>query len=58
MLYLVTGSILLPIALHALIDLRSLVLIPIALGGAWGLDAPARGYSTGGAPRHSPGDAA
>jgi len=31
-LYLVTGSILVPIALHALIDLRSMVLIPIALG--------------------------
>ena len=33
-LYLVTGTILVPIALHAIIDLRSLVLIPIALGGA------------------------
>ena len=37
-LYVVTGSILAPIVLHALIDLRSLVLIPIALGGAWTLD--------------------
>jgi membrane protease YdiL (CAAX protease family) len=37
LLYLVTGSILAPIALHVLIDLRSLVLIPIALGGAWKL---------------------
>jgi len=41
LLYLVSGSILAPIALHALVDLRSLVLIPIALGGAWGLDTPA-----------------
>lgn len=31
-LYLVTGSILVPIALHVVIDLRSMVLIPIALG--------------------------
>jgi membrane protease YdiL (CAAX protease family) len=31
-LYVVSGSILVPIALHALIDLRSMVLIPIALG--------------------------
>jgi membrane protease YdiL (CAAX protease family) len=31
-LYLVTGSILVPIVLHTLIDLRSMVLIPIALG--------------------------
>lgn len=33
-LYLVTGSILVPIALHVLIDLRSLVLIPVVLGSA------------------------
>lgn len=33
-LYVVTGSILVPIALHALIDLRSMVLIPIVLGSA------------------------
>jgi membrane protease YdiL (CAAX protease family) len=32
-LYLVAGSILVPIALHVVIDLRSMVLIPIALGG-------------------------
>lgn len=32
LLYLVTGSILVPIVLHILIDLRSMVLIPIALG--------------------------
>lgn len=31
-LYLVTGSILVPIVLHTVIDLRSMVLIPIALG--------------------------
>ncbi|WP_309711725.1 CPBP family intramembrane glutamic endopeptidase, partial [Pseudolysinimonas sp.] len=31
-LYLVTGSILVPIVLHVVIDLRSMVLIPIALG--------------------------
>lgn len=31
-LYLVTGSIVVPIVLHVLIDLRSMVLIPIALG--------------------------
>ncbi len=37
-LYLVTGSILAPIALHALVDLRSLVLIPVAIGGAWTAD--------------------
>ena len=36
-LYLLSGSILVPIVLHALIDLRSLVLIPVALGGAWTL---------------------
>jgi membrane protease YdiL (CAAX protease family) len=34
-LYLVTGSIVVPIVLHAVIDLRSMVLIPIALGTAW-----------------------
>lgn len=31
-LYLVTGSIVVPIVLHALIDLRSMVLLPLALG--------------------------
>jgi len=31
-LYLVTGSIVVPVVLHAIIDLRSMVLIPIALG--------------------------
>lgn len=34
-LYVLTGSIAAPIVLHVLVDLRSLVLIPIALGGAW-----------------------
>ena len=34
-LYAVTGSIAAPIVLHALVDLRSLVLIPIVVGGAW-----------------------
>lgn len=34
-LYVVTGSIAAPIVLHALVDLRSLVLIPIVVGGAW-----------------------
>jgi membrane protease YdiL (CAAX protease family) len=34
-LYVVTGSIVAPIVLHALVDLRSLLLIPIAVGGAW-----------------------
>lgn len=35
-LYLVTGSIAVPIVLHALLDLRSMVLIPIFLGGILG----------------------
>ncbi|WBU38037.1 CPBP family intramembrane glutamic endopeptidase [Homoserinibacter sp. YIM 151385] len=35
LVYVVTGSILWPILLHAAIDLRSLVLIPVALGGVW-----------------------
>ena len=34
-LYVLTGSIAAPIALHALVDLRSLVLIPVVAGGAW-----------------------
>jgi membrane protease YdiL (CAAX protease family) len=33
-LYVLSGSIVVPIVLHALIDLRSLVLIPVVLGGA------------------------
>ena len=40
LLYLVTGSILVPIVLHVLIDLRSMVLIPIALGRILGPRAP------------------
>lgn len=39
-LYLVTGWILVPIVLHALIDLRSMVLIPIVLGNAWEKQSP------------------
>lgn len=35
LIYLVTGSILWPIVIHALVDLRSFVLIPIALGKVW-----------------------
>ena len=60
LLYLVSGSIVWPIVLHALIDLRSLVLIPVALGGAWSPAAPAvpapRPASP--APAAPPGDAA
>jgi uncharacterized protein len=44
-LYVLTGSIAAPIVLHALVDLRSLVLIPIVVGGALGRtrdSAPAR----------------
>jgi membrane protease YdiL (CAAX protease family) len=39
-LYVVTGSIVLVIALHAAVDLRTLVLIPIAIGGAWKTRTP------------------
>jgi len=34
-LYVLTGSIAAPIVLHTLVDLRSLVLIPVAVGGVW-----------------------
>lgn len=34
-LYVLSGNIVVPIVLHALIDLRSLILIPVALGNAW-----------------------
>lgn len=34
-LYVVSGSILLPIVVHALIDIRSLVLLPLLLGKVW-----------------------
>jgi membrane protease YdiL (CAAX protease family) len=57
-LYIVTGSILAPIALHVLIDLRSLVLIPIALGGAWDLATPVRAPARPPAPADPPADAA
>jgi membrane protease YdiL (CAAX protease family) len=33
--YLLSGSIWVVIVIHALIDLRSLVLIPIVIGGVW-----------------------
>lgn len=35
-LYLVSGTILLPIVLHLLVDLRALVLLPIVIGRVWG----------------------
>jgi membrane protease YdiL (CAAX protease family) len=38
-LYLVSGSILLPIMLHLLIDLRALVLLPLVIGRVWGTRA-------------------
>ena len=34
-LYLVSGSILLPILVHAVVDLRSLVLLPLVIGKVW-----------------------
>jgi membrane protease YdiL (CAAX protease family) len=34
-LYVLSGSIVVPIVVHALVDLRSLLLIPVVLGGAW-----------------------
>lgn len=34
-LYVLTGSITAPIVLHALVDLRTLVLIPVVVGGVW-----------------------
>lgn len=42
-LYVLTGSIAAPIVLHTLVDLRTLVLIPVAVGGAWRIrrDTPA-----------------
>jgi membrane protease YdiL (CAAX protease family) len=36
-LYLLTGSIAAPIVLHALVDLRTMVLIPVVVGGVWRL---------------------
>lgn len=40
--YVLSGSILLPIVLHAAVDLRSLVLIPVVLENVWRLDTPAK----------------
>lgn len=40
--YVLSGSILVPIVLHAIVDLRSLVLIPVLLGGAWTRNSPSR----------------
>jgi len=40
-LYVLTGSIAAPIALHALVDLRTLVLIPVVVGGVWSAPRPA-----------------
>jgi membrane protease YdiL (CAAX protease family) len=50
-LYVLSGTIVLPIVLHALVDLRSLILIPIALGGAW--DRSPRGTPRPAAPSPS-----
>jgi membrane protease YdiL (CAAX protease family) len=36
-LYVLTGSIAAPIVLHALVDLRTMVLIPVVVGGVWRL---------------------
>jgi membrane protease YdiL (CAAX protease family) len=58
LLYVVSGSIVWPILLHALIDLRSLVLIPIALGGAWSLATPAAPASRPPAAASAPADPA
>jgi membrane protease YdiL (CAAX protease family) len=46
-LYVLTGSIAAPIVLHALVDLRSLVLIPLVVGGAWRRRAETRSTVTG-----------
>jgi membrane protease YdiL (CAAX protease family) len=56
-LYLLSGTILLPIVVHALIDLRSLVLIPVALGGAWRAGAGRAGGGQAGAGRADAGQA-
>jgi membrane protease YdiL (CAAX protease family) len=50
-LYVLSGTILVPMVLHALVDLRSLILIPIALGGAW--DPAPRGRPRPAAPSPS-----
>jgi membrane protease YdiL (CAAX protease family) len=41
-LYVLTGSIAAPIVLHALVDLRTLVLIPVVVGGVWRLPTRAQ----------------
>jgi len=50
-LYVLTGSIAAPIVLHALVDLRTLVLIPVVVGGVWRLPTrdttPARSPAEG-----------
>ena len=40
-LYVLTGSIAAPIVLHALVDLRTLVLIPVVVSGVWRTERPA-----------------
>jgi len=40
-LYVLTGSIAAPIVLHALVDLRTMVLIPVVVGGVWRLPSRA-----------------
>ncbi len=58
-LYLVSGSIIAPIVLHAVVDLRSLILIPMALGGAWSIDTPPAGRpAPAAAPATPPADPA
>lgn len=50
-LYVLTGSIAAPIVLHALVDLRTLVLIPVVVGGVWRLPSrkkPTTGSSLAG----------
>jgi len=41
-LYVLTGSIAAPIVLHALVDLRTMVLIPVVVGGVWRLPTRAK----------------
>ena len=41
-LYVLTGSIAAPIVLHTLVDLRTLVLIPVVVGGVWRLPTRAK----------------
>lgn len=46
-LYVLSGTIVLPIVAHALLDLRSLVLIPIAVGGAWRREPRGEAHGSG-----------